>query len=180
MSETEQAMSSRLQDDELIAAIVGKDATFYLEQWRVLSRNWRGWKWCSWNWMPAIFSAAWFGYRRMHQWALVFVLLWQIGPLIAVFLRLRHSDVEPNSLFLFSVIAFGVTGTLGDVIYLRHVRSIAADISSRKLTAEEREDLARRSGGVSWLGGLFWAAATIATELVIFYAGTGSVLGSPS
>jgi hypothetical protein len=90
----------------------------------------------------------------MHSWALVFFLLWQPGPLIAVFLSLRHSEYVSNSLFLFSVISFAMTGTLGDVIYRRHVDLIAADISSRNLAAEERDDLARRRGGVSWFGGL--------------------------
>jgi hypothetical protein len=164
-SEAEQAISNHQLNDDLIAAIVGKNATFYIERWRWLSLNRRRWQWCSWNWAAAIFGPAWFGFRRMHWWALVFFVFWQIGILIYAWFTGKDWTAAGNSLTIYTMISFCVTGMIGDAICRRHTESIATNIIGRHLAANDRETVARERGGINWFAAVFWATRQLLQSL---------------
>jgi hypothetical protein len=119
---------------------VGPNATWYDDRWRWM--DWRG-KSRSWNSAAALTFGAWFAYRRMYGW-LVLYLVWISAMLLA--LMSGVPAVVPLGLQVTVMIAAGL---YGNTLYLRHFRRVARDVAQRQGSHEAQLTALAEAGGVT-------------------------------
>jgi len=126
-------------DDELVAAVIGPNAKYYLERWRQLDE--KGAK-TSWNWAACFLNIFWMAYRKMWMWLVLFVganlVLAVLGSASTLWARI--------TLFLTVGLSF-VSGSLGNIWYRRQVLRLIAETAGLERDAALARSRSR--GGVS-------------------------------
>lgn len=143
-----------------ISAFVGKRAHVYIDKFYKIHDH--GY---SFNWCAALFTQAWFGYRKMWKAAAIvtganFILTLALEVLTTLYLPSvpygSYKYVLSGTLAV-TLILFAVCGIAGDWFYCKHVSNILDEngCKGRPATTDyPLEDRLHKAGGVS-LPGLF-------------------------
>jgi hypothetical protein len=112
------------------------------------------------NFVALLFPVAWFFYRRMYLYgALIFLFPIVAGMLFPQFIKMLNFGVA---------IALAV---IANQTYFYFARSRIARIEKRTdLSAQARDELIQKTGGVSIIGAILGAALTAAALSLIFLA----------
>lgn len=141
-------------DDSSEAIFVGKNATYYLNEWTRVDRRTHK---MSWNWAAFSLGPIWLVYRKMYRQTLFFVAGFALLCWVASFVGLAGFVSE--SLSYSSSIAFGIFGNL---LYKTHAERTIQRIESDAAPRSEIAARLRRKGGTSWLAALLLTAVSIA------------------
>jgi hypothetical protein len=154
-------VAAPLPGEELLAAAIGPNASYYLERWRAMAAKKSQ---LSWNWAAFLFSLLWLGYRKM--WV-------PTVTLFLVFVALCLLSVQSGPMLLagsaISLLAVAATGTLGTAFYRQHVLRLARQ--SAALDPEAAAARLRARGGVSTPAVLVLALLAIAVAAGAGYYG---------
>lgn len=120
---------------------VGQNGTYYDESWRWM--DWRGTR-RSWNWPAAFSFGHWFAYRRLHRFAGLYLLL--LTGLAAA----TVNDVPVFGLVLIALLAVGITGAYGNILYFRAFRRAVSRVTKTgEGSYDELKGQLAASGGTS-------------------------------
>ena len=141
-----------------VSACVGKRAHTYIDKfYRIHDHGY------SFNWCAALFTQAWFGYRKMWKAAAIFTgvnLILTIASQAFVILFLPNASFGSYKYVLsgtlaITLILFAVCGIAGDWFYCKHVTDILDDNGCKGRPATDDpslEERLRNAGGVSFPG----------------------------
>lgn len=115
------------------------------------------------NVAAAAFPWIWLAYRKMfREWALVFVMGSFLVVLVTAIPALRGSAFLAEYL-----VPSAATGLLGNGLYLRRIRMVAARIRQAEPDPDRRLFLLGECGGTSWLAAVTIALGTVFLRLAL-------------
>jgi hypothetical protein len=165
--------SLRLEDAK---AFVGPRFERYWYKWRMMATRGSA---LSWNWASALLGPAWFGFRRMHGYAILLILAYTV-------LGFSNGVVGPTIAPLSLILSIGVVclvGMVGNAAYRSFALRRIGEVRSSAGNDDERHGFLRARGGTSWGFGIVWcllaAAFPTAGAIVgalILYGPEGSAL----
>ena len=118
--------------------------------------DWRGTS-QSWNWPAALSFGHWFAYRRLYRFAGLY-LLWLTGVAAATV-----NNVPILALVALTLLAVGLTGVYGNVLYFRAFRRAVDHITKTgEGSYQELQGQLARAGGTSVLAPGVMAILSIA------------------
>lgn len=153
--------TSQLTEEERhISLFIGKKYSYFANKWQQMEQKKSS---NSWNWAAFFLGLAWFGYRKMHQYALVLI---GVMALITILEFATGLGEEPASNAINIVIAV-MLGTLGNTLYKQHsnkiIREVKATVTSPELI--EQELVAR--GGTSLLFAFVYPIAALVLMIIV-------------
>lgn len=155
-----------ISPDEVSDFVGYKKSEYYLEKWDKYQFNGH---FASWNWGTFFFSWAWFAYRKMYEWAILFYLLPIMLSLLFTILPLKTALIVVGiSIFMSYIIMI----LFANQIYMRHVEK---RISSVKYTMQNFDDdeiaeTLTKKGGVSLIAIIVFSILNLLLlSAILFY-----------
>lgn len=130
--------STGLSRQEAIEIFVGKNHSYFTQQWESASKKKNQ---LSWNWAAFLVGFGWMAYRKMYRYSWIFIGV-IVAELIAELLIGVPSSIT-SSINLGIAIGFGLKG---NAWYQQHVNARIDQILATHTAGEARTELARAGG----------------------------------
>lgn len=130
--------STGLSRQEAIEIFVGKNHSYFTQQWESASKKKNQ---LSWNWAAFLVGFGWMAYRKMYRYSWIFIGV-VVAELIAELVIGVPSSIT-SSINLGIAIGFGLKG---NVWYQQHVNARIDQILATHTAGEARTELARAGG----------------------------------